>query len=136
MQGGRRNCFGKNKRKTLRINAIQQNPKNNQNGWFSKWQVKNKMKVDILVPIFFSTHLVSLFSSTQRCIKTDGYEIASFGSIGNLPFWYPFAQSRIHTQAGVQPRDSGALVSKSPLKQVQNKTAMEAAILNHVLGRD
>ena len=57
------------------------------------------------------------------------------------------ALSRIQTQVGVlnrlappswraQPRDSGAIVSKAPLKQVQNKNAIEAAILNRVLDRD
>ena len=35
-----------------------------------------------------------------------------------------------------QPRDSGAIVSKTPLKQARNKNAIEAAILNRVLDRD
>ena len=37
---------------------------------------------------------------------------------------------------GAQPRDSGAIVSKPPLKQARNKNAIEAAILNRVLDRD
>ena len=37
---------------------------------------------------------------------------------------------------GAQPRDSGAIVSKTPLKQARNKNAIEAAILNRVLDRD
>ena len=36
---------------------------------------------------------------------------------------------------GAQPRDSGAIVSQTPLKQVRNKNAIEAAILNRVLDR-
>ena len=35
-----------------------------------------------------------------------------------------------------QPRDSGAIVSKTPLKQARNENAIEAAILNRVLDRD
>ena len=35
-----------------------------------------------------------------------------------------------------QPCDSGAIVSQTPLKQVRNKNAIEAAILNRVLDRD
>ena len=53
------------------------------------------------------------------------------------------ALSRIQTQVGVlnrlvgaQPRDSGAIVRKTPLKQARNKNAIEAAILNRVLNRD
>ena len=37
---------------------------------------------------------------------------------------------------GAQPRDSGAIVSETPLKQVRNENAIEAAILNRVLDRD
>ena len=37
---------------------------------------------------------------------------------------------------GLQPRDSGAIVSKTLLKQARNKNAIEAAILNRVLDRD
>ena len=52
------------------------------------------------------------------------------------------ALSRIQTQVGVfnrlvlnrlggaQPRDSGEIVPKTPLKQAQNNNAIEAAILN------
>ena len=62
--------------------------------------------------------------------------------------WGPcLALSRIHTQVGAlnrlvlnrlgaQPRESGAIVSKTPWKQAQNKKAMEAAILNCGLDRD
>ena len=35
-----------------------------------------------------------------------------------------------------QPRDSGAIVSKTPLKQARNKNAIDAAILNRILDRD
>ena len=35
-----------------------------------------------------------------------------------------------------QPRDSGAIVFKTPLKQVRNENAIEAAIVNRVLDRD
>ena len=35
-----------------------------------------------------------------------------------------------------QLRDSGAIVSKTSLKQVRNENAIEAAILNHVLDHD
>ena len=56
--------------------------------------------------------------------------------------------SRIQAQVGVLNRlvlnrlagstasDSGAIVSKTPLKQTRNENAIEAAILNHVLDRD
>ena len=37
---------------------------------------------------------------------------------------------------GAQPRDSGAIVSKTTLKQARNKNAIEAAILNRVVDRD
>ena len=37
---------------------------------------------------------------------------------------------------GAQPRDSGAIVSQTPLKQARNENAIEAAILNRVLDRD
>ena len=37
---------------------------------------------------------------------------------------------------GAQPRDSGAVVSQTPLKQARNKNAIETAILNRVLDRD
>ena len=37
---------------------------------------------------------------------------------------------------GAQPRDSGAIVSQTPLKQARNENAIEAAILNCVLDRD
>ena len=37
---------------------------------------------------------------------------------------------------GAQPRDSGAIVSQTPLKQVRNKNAIEAAILNRALDHD
>ena len=37
---------------------------------------------------------------------------------------------------GAQPRDSGAIVSQTPLKQARNKNAIETAILNRVLDRD
>ena len=37
---------------------------------------------------------------------------------------------------GAQPRASGAIVSKTPLKQARNKIAIEGAILNRVLDRD
>ena len=58
-----------------------------------------------------------------------------------------FALSRIPAQGGVlnrlvlnrlgaQPRDSGAIVSQTPLKQARNENAIEAAILNRVLDRD
>ena len=57
------------------------------------------------------------------------------------------ALSRIQTQVGVldrlvlnrlggSTRDSGAIVSKTPLKQARNKNAIGAAILNRVLDRD
>ena len=42
-------------------------------------------------------------------------------------------QPRSKPLKGPQPRDSGAIVSKTPLKQARNKNAIEAAILNHVL---
>ena len=37
---------------------------------------------------------------------------------------------------GAQPRDSGAIVSQTPLKQARNANAIEAASLNRVLDRD
>ena len=37
---------------------------------------------------------------------------------------------------GAQPRDSGAIVSQTSLKQARNENAIEAAILNRVLDRD
>ena len=37
---------------------------------------------------------------------------------------------------GAQPRDSGAIVPQTPLKQARNENAIEAAILNRVLDRD
>ena len=44
----------------------------------------------------------------------------------------------LHLRAGrsSQPRDSGAIVPKTPLKQARNKNAIEAAILNRVLDHD
>ena len=37
---------------------------------------------------------------------------------------------------GAQPRDSGAIVSQTSLKQARNENTIEAAILNRVLDRD
>ena len=37
---------------------------------------------------------------------------------------------------GAQPRDSGAIVSQTPLNKARNENAIEAAILNRVLDRD
>ena len=65
----------------------------------------------------------------------------AIGSVIGRPY---LALSRIHAQVGLlnrlvlncwgaQPHNSGAIVSKTPLKQARNKNAIEAAILNRVL---
>ena len=58
------------------------------------------------------------------------------------------SKSRIHAKVGVlnrlvlkplrglKPRDSGAIVSQTPLKQARHENAIETAILNRVLDRD
>ena len=66
---------------------FQENPKGYQNGWFSKWQVFFTLELGILVPVHLGTRLdVSLFRSTQRGIKTDGYndKFFEFWKIGIL----------------------------------------------------
>ena len=37
---------------------------------------------------------------------------------------------------GAQPRESGAIVSQTPLKQARNKNTIEAVILDRGLDRD
>ena len=65
----------------------------------------------------------------------DRYRTLSvIGSAIGRPLSRPI--SHPNTGGSPQPRDSGAIVSKAPLKEARNKNAIEAASLNRVLDRD
>ena len=71
------------------------------------------------------------------CYRTPSVIASAIGR-PSRPISHPCAgrSSQPPRSKQAQPRDSGIIVSKSPLEQARNKNAIESAILDRVLDRD